>query len=540
MDGDHATARDPQAISAEIERLARLAPVDYDRTREAVAQRLGIRVTTLDGEVEKQRRTLGLSSAEKITSGRVVTLPTPEPHGGPVNGAALLDELVHAIRRYVALPDQCAEAIALWVLFAHSLDAFQASPRLVFKSPEKRCGKTTALGVVQRLVPKPLSTSNVSGAALFRMIEAHRPTLLIDEADTFLGDAECARNVLNSGHTRTTAFTLRTVGDDHEPRMFSTWCAVAIASIGKLPPTLEDRSIVIPMRRKLPGENVERFRTDRPGEFPMLASKVARWALDNRDALASADPNIPDGLNDRAADNWRSLLAIAEAAGGRWPEIARQAALQLSGGEQMDAEGTRVRLLADIRDIFNDATEERLPSSEIVARLIAREDLPWGELRGGRPITAPTLANMLRQFGIRPKVFRSGDNTPRGYVRADFADAWDRYLQPATAQQDRNTKALLAHVAATLETPVAVEGAATGLKVNDCCDVADPPTGYGDEFEERAAIIEYDGKPSVLSDAPPADGAALDPLDIPPFLRRRDRLAKTSEDGEASAHMCNI
>ncbi len=520
MHGHQPTPLDPQATAGEIERLARLSPVEYDRTREAAAQGLGIRVSTLDGAVEMQRKTLGLSPAEKIPSGRLVTLPTPNPHGAPVNGAVLLDELTNAIRRYVALPESCAEGIALWVLFSHSLDAFQASPRLAFKSPEKRCGKTTALGVVQRLVPKPLSTSNVSGAALFRMIEAHCPTLLIDEADTFLADAESARNVLNSGHTRTTAFTLRTVGDDHEPRLFSTWCAVSIAAIGKLPSTLEDRSIVIPMRRKLPGENVERFRTDRAGEFPTLAAKAARWALDNRDVLASADPGIPDGLNDRAADNWRPLLAIADAAGGHWPELARHAALNLSGGEQTDAEGTRVRLLADIRDVFDGAAEERLPSSDIVARLIVREDLPWGELRGGRPITAPMLASMLRQFGIRPKVFRSGNATPRGYVRADFEDAWTRYVQHATPQQDRNTKDLRGDVGAMLQTPVAVANAITTLKINDCCDVARRSTAGDHESEERAAIMEYDSEPFVLSGALSPSEAMPDPLDIPPFLRR--------------------
>ncbi|HUZ33096.1 MAG TPA: DUF3631 domain-containing protein [Xanthobacteraceae bacterium] len=521
MDGHQSTPPDTQAISVEIERLARLALVEYDRTREAAAQRLEIRVSTLDSEVAKKRNALGPLPAEKTLGGRAVTLPTPEPHAHPVNGATLLDELTKAIRRYVALSELCAEAIALWVLFSHSLDAFQASPRLVFKSPEKRCGKTTALGVVHRLVPKPLSTSNVSGASLFRMIESHRPTLLIDEADTFLADAESARNVLNSGHTRTTAFTLRTVGDDHEPRLFSTWCAASIAAIGKLPSTLEDRSIVIPMRRKLPGENVERFRTDRAGEFPTLASKATRWAVDNRHALASADPNIPDGLNDRAADNWRALLAIADAAGGHWPEVARQAALHLSGGEQTDAEGMRVRLLADIRDVFDSAAAERLSSSDIVARLTAREDLPWGELRGGRPITAPMLANMLRQFGIRPKVFRSGDATPRGYLRADFADAWDRYLQPATAQHVGDTKCFSNHGAATLKTPVAVECTATDRKINDCCGVAGRPGAGDDEFEERAAIMEYDGRPST-SNAGLSPGVAVpDPLDIPPFLRRR-------------------
>lgn len=511
----------PEALAAELEQLARLVPVEYDRARDAAAHRLGIRVSTLDSAVEKRRKALGLSLEEKNSTGRSVKLPTLKPHATPVNGVALLNELDATIRRYVALPDECAKAISLWVAFTHTLDAFQTSPRLAIKSPEKRCGKTTLLRVVQRLVPKPLPASNASGAALFRMIESVCPTLLIDEADTFLDDADGVRNVLNSGHTRDAAYTLRTVGDDHEPRQFSTWCPVAIAKIGNLPPTLEDRSIVISMRRKLPGERVERLRTDRIGEFLPLAGKAARWALDNQGALVHADPVVPDGLNDRAADNWRPLFAIADTAGAEWSAIARQVALSLSGGEQLDTEGTRVRLLADIRDIYDETGQERLPSTEIIERLVARDDLPWTELRGGKPITTPMLANLLRQFGIRPKVYRSGTTTSRGYLRADFFDAWDRYLEAVTPQQPSHIKEVRDGGTVTSESNVTSTMCGKSLSLRDCFRVAGSSPADSDDPEERAATLGYGGKPYVRGAAPAAGNTAPDPWDIPPFLRRK-------------------
>jgi hypothetical protein len=111
------------------------------------------------------------------------------------------------------------------------------------------------------LTPRSIAASNITAASLFRTIEQFGPTLSLDEADTFLGENDELRGVINSGHRRSTAFVIRTVGDEHEARLFSTWCAKVIAAIGKLQGTLEDRSILVSMRRRAPGESVERFRT---------------------------------------------------------------------------------------------------------------------------------------------------------------------------------------------------------------------------------------------------------------------------------------
>ena len=183
---------------------------------------------------------------------------------------------------------------------------------------------------------KALPTANVSAAALFRVVEGYRPTLLVDEADTFLAESDDLRGVLNSGHRRGGS-VLRTVGDDHEPRAFATYAAVAIGIIGSLPDTLADRSIPVDLKRKLSSEVTESFRIDRVGHLEVLARKAARWAADNADAIAAADPDMPPGVHSRAADNWRPLFAIADAAGGEWPKRARAAASQAAAASETES-----------------------------------------------------------------------------------------------------------------------------------------------------------------------------------------------------------
>ena len=128
------------------------------------------------------------------------------------------------------------------------------------------------------------------------------------------------RGILNSGHTRTTAFVIRTVGDDPtRQQKFSTWGAKVLALIGNLPDTIQDRSVIVPMKRKSPEEKADRLRLDRLTQFDDITRKCARWASDNADAVKVADPALPENLNDRAADNWRSLMMIADVIGGDWP-----------------------------------------------------------------------------------------------------------------------------------------------------------------------------------------------------------------------------
>jgi putative DNA primase/helicase len=418
---------------AEIRRLAKLPAIQYDRQRKAIAANLGITVKALDADVKAAR-------AEDTTTkgqGRPLEFPVIEPWPDPVNGAELLNEIRDALKRYLVLPEGSAEILTLWVVHTDAYKCFGHSPRLAITSPEKGCGKTTTLDIVGELVARPLPTSNATTAAIFRIVEKASPTLLIDEADTFLKDNEELRGILNSGHKKG-GQCVRTVGEDHDPRLFSTWAPAAIAMIGRLPDTLEDRSVSISLRRKKPTERVQQFRSDKCPELKMIARKIARWVEDNREVLAAADPDTGTLFN-RVADNWRPLLAIADLAGDDWPRIARNVAETAETAK--DDQSSRSMVLSDIRDIFAARPGvDRLPSAAVVDALGAMENRPWSEWRAGKPITPAALAKLLRPFRIAPATRRGGSSTFKGYLLADFAEAFESYLpsETVTPSQSNN------------------------------------------------------------------------------------------------------
>jgi len=374
--------------------------------------------------------------------------------------------------------------LALWVLHTYALEAAYISPFMILESPEKRCGKTTALDVLSALVNRSLPTSNISPAALFRSVEKFQPTLLLDEADTFLKHSEELRGILNAGHSRNSAFTIRTVGKDHDPKKFSTWCPKAIGAIGKLPGTIEDRGIILQMRRKTAGEKVEGVRRDRLYQFKPIQQKAVRWVQDNMEYLKSFDPEVPGELNDRAADNWRGLLGIATLAGGNWPEKAMQAATHICGS-RTEEDGPATMLLSDLRSLFEEQGVDRLASSEIVENLRVMEDRPWPEYRNGKPITATQVAKLLSRFDIKSKDYRFEQGKPKkGYELSKFKDAFTRYLPdpsatPATSMQN---KGLSNPEAATEEAGVAAEKLPNPNQIKAVADVADKTEGSVEEM----------------------------------------------------------
>jgi putative DNA primase/helicase len=434
-------AADPgEALIAELSRLGGLA---YEARRvEAAAQLGGIRVSALDTLV-RQARSQDDDEQAALPHWQV------EPWNDSVPGGELLDAVKRVFEKYTVLPKGAAVALALWVLHAWTMDAGDTSPYLVLVSPTKRCGKTTVLIVLLYLTPRSELAGNISASALFRYIEEVRPTLLIDEADSFLNDNEEARGILNCGHTKATAYVIRSVevNGEHKARRFSAWAAKAIATIRSLADTLEDRSVVVQLQRKPKAASVARLRKRDSAEFGILRRKAARWADDNSSLLTDPDPAIPESLNDRAADNWRPLLAIADLAGGDWPAQARDAACLLSG-EGHDVPSVNVRLLADIREAFGDAPAIR--SIDLVAKLTADPERPWVEWgRNNKPLTQKQLGGLLSDFKIASEtVSLPGLPDAKGYKRIRFEGVWEAYLpgqntpahqnQPSEASKRRN------------------------------------------------------------------------------------------------------
>jgi hypothetical protein len=407
--------------------------------------------------------------------GRAFELAEPKPWHEAVDGAHLLEDIAGAIKRYVVLPEGGAEMVALWIVHTHCFDSFVHSPRLAIQSPEKGCGKTTLLDVVGKIVARFVPTANISPAAVFRVVEAARPTLLIDEADTFLRENDELRGILNSGH-RKGATVIRTVGDNHEPRCFSTWAPCAIALIGRLPDTLQDRSVVCALRRRKPSERVESFRGDRADHLHVLARKAARWCEDHAAELTAADPDMGE-LQNRTADNWRPLFAIADVAGGSWPSRVREIAAAAAAAR--DEQSHRALLLADIRDCFTTKGTDRISSEDLVAHLVGLDNRQWCEFKGGKPLTKATLGRILSGFGILSTSVRIDNRTPKGYYSNAFEDAFERYLPPqnATPQQAYSHSDCWVLKNATEGEGVAFSKPQQAYSHSDCCGVAfsNPP-----------------------------------------------------------------
>ncbi len=419
-------------IIFELAKLKRDNWIEYERARTKTAKELGARPSVLDKKVDELR---GLVAENP----EMAFMKLPEPWPSAVDGDALLLDLCDTIERHVILTQPAITASALWVLHAHAHDAAEHSPNLVFSSPTPRCGKTTALKLVSRIVPKALCSANVSSAILFRVTESYHPTLCLDEADTMNKDNHELRGILNSGHERDQAFVWRCVGDDHNPKQFSTWAPKVVALIGRLHPTLEDRSIIVEMKRRLPSEKIERIPRSQD-IFVELKRKCARWVADNLERLREADPEIPEELNDRARDNWRPLLGIADAVGGDWPAWAREAAIKLATIDN-DNDVLGVQLLRDIKILFVREEGNNLSSAYLADELAKIEDAPWPEYtHGNTPITPAGVAKLLKAFKIRPRKVTVSGRQVQGYALATFKYVFKRYLPPDVEVADDDAK----------------------------------------------------------------------------------------------------
>ncbi|MEE6269507.1 DUF3631 domain-containing protein [Streptomyces diastatochromogenes] len=361
-----------------------------------------------------------------------------------IDGATLLDEVEAFHRRFNVFPHEAAYvAVTLWDAHAHLLDCFDSTPRLAFLSPEPGSGKSRALEVVETLVPAPMTAVNASAAALFRSVSnpSGRPTILFDEIDTIFGpkagDNEELRGFLNAGHRRT-GVTYRCIGDggNQTVQAFPSYCGVAVAGLGNLPDTIMTRSVIIRMRRRARNEKVEAFRARiHEAEGHKLRDRLAEWVEHARGFVMGAWPDMPDGVTDRPADVWEPLLAIADAAGGNWPQRAREACVALVTASKANDKGSLgIRLLTDLRDHVMVGID-RLPTVAILDRLNALDDAPWADLHG-KPLDNRRLSRMLAEYmtadnePIASRNIKTAGSVLKGYYAADLTDAWARYCPP--------------------------------------------------------------------------------------------------------------
>ena len=358
--------------------------------------------------------------------------PDPLP---PAIITDLLDDVLSFVDRYVVLPgDHERSALALFVAHSYAIDGAHCTPYILVVSPEKRSGKSRLLQVLELLVATPWGVIGTSEAAMFRKIAKDRPTLLLDEIDAIFGShterTEPLRAILNAGN-RPGATVARCVGESKDVEDFPIFCAKVLAGIDtghRIPDTIRDRSVTINMTRKTRGEPVERLRhrvADAQAEPVRI--ELEGWAAGSAvDILTAADPDLPQELDDRAAEAWEPLFAIADLAGGDWPQRARSAAIALSGDGDRDEVTTGTLMLGAIRDAFGD--EDRVTTISLLRRINADEQLPFGGWNEGRGIDGRRLARLLKPYGIRPRTIRIGDHTEKGYMKATFAEPWERWL----------------------------------------------------------------------------------------------------------------
>jgi hypothetical protein len=386
--------------------------------------------------------------------------------------AELLREVVSWVRRYVALSEDQAVILAVWVMHTYAFDASETTPYIHITAPEKACGKPRLMDVLVAIADKPIRSGGMTAAALVRCIDNGAPTIFLDEMDAQLGGdkeyGEAIRGILNEGFRRGGKF-FKCDGKSHELREFNAYSPKCFAGIGRIPETVASRSIAIEMRRKLPNETVASFRQrDVEAAAIPIRSSLAEWV--DKGAVGTLSPMRPapiPAIADRQNDIAEPLLAIAQLAGEEWLERLTRALQSVFTSQGAEDTSTGVMLLADIRDAFEHHRESQLRSVALIEYLCDIEGHPWAEWNRGKQMTVSNLARHLKKHGISPRAIRFGGEVAKGYRRGDFEEPWTRYcshdsipphqavtrLQPASSLEKPHSTAVTSTVTSAASGP---------------------------------------------------------------------------------------
>jgi Protein of unknown function (DUF3631)/CHC2 zinc finger len=412
--------------------------IEFYRQRDEAAKELDVPKAAIDAELRARHEAAPLHGHWHV-----------EPWPELADGDALLRDIIRRIRRHIVCSFEHALAVALWIMFSWVHDDIAVhSPILLITSAEAESGKTTTLSLISYLAPRAIASVEISQAALYRSIQLWAPSFIIDEFDTVLssqdGNNAELRSVINSGHVRGQG-VIRCITDEHRPELFPTFAPKAIGMVGrKLPATTMGRCIVIELRRRAKDEKIDRFAHKDDPELGDLRRRLRRWALDNADTLEGADVTMPPQFDNRRADNWRVMLAIADLCSGAedWGDKARLAATKIE--DASDTSSIGIRLLSDIKRIFDETGHGVIPSATLVTRLKEDEEAPWAEWSRGKGLTQNSLAVLLGGgggrgrgsrggFGIRSMdVDLPGGTRGKGYRRSQFEEVWAIYLPKET------------------------------------------------------------------------------------------------------------
>jgi hypothetical protein len=433
----------------QVQRLARLKPEDYDPERRAIADKFDLRLPTLDGMVAAARPRKRKDGEDRKDLGLVEREPDPWPE--PVQLREVLDTLRERLNKHIIFGSSLvagsskapSTVVTLWSAHTYVHTRFEYSPRLPAESAQPRCGKTSLHDLLKLVVFRPVDADRLTAASLVRLKSAVGPvTVLLDELPDALRTTPELDAVLRSGFQRNKRYInmrpLPEGGFEHETH--DVYLPVSVSMIGAVRGALADRSVHVLLRRKNSKTKVAKLRHGKNRQVLLdCGRKLARWAEDETDNLDD-DPSIPEQLNDRQADFSVPLLAIADQAGGDWPQDARDALVELLVDSSDLAEDDKILLLHDLRTIFDmelakqklvqpdlQPKDQEIQSKHLVSRLLTMQESPWEHLENGRPLTQHKLAGMLRGFGIRPGNIGSENDRQRGYRRLQFTEAWEAY-----------------------------------------------------------------------------------------------------------------
>jgi hypothetical protein len=344
----------------------------------------------------------------------------------------LLEECRAWILRYIVVSEAQAVILAAWILHTYVFNAAETTPYIHITAPEKACGKSRLMEVLIALAATPIHSGGMTAAALVRTIHAKKPTIFLDEMDAQLGGSkeyvEALRGILNEGFRKGGVFH-KCVGKNFDLREFDVYCPKCFAGIGRLPDTVSSRSIVIEMRRKLPGETVEPIRQKamKAAAAPIRTSLEAWAAKGCADLLQGIEPTTIASLSDRQNDLAEPLLSIAQLASDKWLQRLTEALQTLFRATGAEESSMGTVLLTDIRSIFDALSMDQLSSKALAKGLCNIEGRSWAEWSQGKPLSPNSLARQLKKFKIYPQTHRFGKTTDKGYRRGDFEDAWARY-----------------------------------------------------------------------------------------------------------------
>jgi Protein of unknown function (DUF3631)/Toprim domain len=448
-------------LQGAVKRLARLPLPDYDRERKPTAKQYGLRLATLDDLVATER------PKKSKDDDAAIEIPADPPWDGPIHLCETLDAALVEVSRYIVAPLSKLVVIVLWPshthLFGNTRVNLQRSPRLAVQSRGPGCGKTTALEIVSALSFRGTVRSSATASTILRTLGAVKRTYCLDEADRQLskenGDLIA---ILDAGDRKSTALVERSVpmaDGGWRVQSFDVWGPVAFAGIDELPDTLQDRSVRVFLQRATGDEVPEHLRDGTSDALVAIRRQLTAWA----DSLFELpEPALPDVLlrqAGRVGDRWRPLIAIADLAGGRWPDLARKAALEEIVAEKQPS--LTERLLSGIRRAFNmqqtggqdDAdNSDRLTTPTLLRVLLEDTEEDWNTAARGKPISAYFLRDRLRGLLNPPEEGKPHGATDwwtgpedkrqhhRGYYRLQFGEAFRRYLPAENLPSARPAK----------------------------------------------------------------------------------------------------